>query len=127
MFLKCALNIKTSIDSNSPDYAIVVEEKRCPGFVRHAMAVSFYFLASLSKSLLVITVLASYTLKLSLPIFLKCFLIFAKFQPHISYQRGRGGQGRKLPQGHKLQGATYHPMLQGMGASYSRPVLIFQS
>ena len=32
------------------------------------------------------TVLAWYCLKLSLPIFLKRFLIFAQFQPHVSYR-----------------------------------------
>ena len=40
---------------------------------------SFYFLASLVKNILVKTVLASYYLKLSLHMFLKCFLAFANF------------------------------------------------
>ena len=42
---------------------------------------SFYFLASLIKNLLVKAVFGSYCLKL------KYFLIFAYFQPHISYRR----------------------------------------
>ena len=32
------------------------------------------------------TTFSSYCLKLSLPMFLKCFLIFAKFQYHVSYR-----------------------------------------
>ena len=45
---------------------------------------SFYFLASLMKNLLVKTVFARYYLKFSQSVFLKCFLIFAQFQPHVS-------------------------------------------
>ena len=47
---------------------------------------SFYFLASLIENLQVKTVFASYYLKLSLSMLLKCFLIFAKFRPNISYR-----------------------------------------
>ena len=50
----------------------------------HVMGVNSIFLLFLSKNLPVKTVLASLSLKFSLPIFLKCFLIFAEFQPHIS-------------------------------------------
>ena len=39
------------------------------------------------KDLLVKTVFESHFLKLSLPTFLKCFLIFAYFQPHFSYRQ----------------------------------------
>ena len=46
---------------------------------------SFYFLASLIKNLLVKTTFASYYLKLSLRLFLKCFLMFVEFQPHVLY------------------------------------------
>ena len=45
-----------------------------------------YVLASLIKNLLVKTVFASYCLKLTLPVFLKCFLMFAYFQPRVSYR-----------------------------------------
>ena len=48
---------------------------------------SFYFLSSLTKNLLVKTVFASYYLKLSLPMLLNCFLIFAQVQPHVSYKK----------------------------------------
>ena len=41
---------------------------------------TFYF----DQDLLVKTVFASYYLKLSLLMLLKIFLIFAKFQPHVS-------------------------------------------
>ena len=44
---------------------------------------SFCFLACLTKHLLVEIVFASYYLKLSLLMFLECFLIPAKFQPHV--------------------------------------------
>ena len=43
-------------------------------------------LASRIKTLLVRAVFASYYLKLSPPVFLYCFLIFAKFNPHVSYK-----------------------------------------
>ena len=46
----------------------------------------FYFPASLIGNLLVKTISRSYYLKLSLPVCLKCFLIFAQFQPHVSYR-----------------------------------------
>ena len=45
----------------------------------------FHCLTSLIKHLLAKTVLASYYLKLSLPMFLKRFVIFAKFQPNVSH------------------------------------------
>ena len=47
---------------------------------------SFNFLASLVKNVPVKTVFASYYWKLSLLMFLKCFLIFAYFQLHVSYR-----------------------------------------
>ena len=53
-----------------------MQEKGCPGFVRHVIGCSFYFLASLIGTLLVKLVFASYCLKLSLPVFVKRFLIF---------------------------------------------------
>ena len=47
---------------------------------------SFYFPAGLVRKLLVKTVFASCYLKLSLPVFLKCFLIFATFSL-VSYKK----------------------------------------
>ena len=44
-----------------------------------------FILASLIKTFLVKTAFASYYLKLCLPMFLKCFSIFAYFQSHVSY------------------------------------------
>ena len=61
-----------------------MQEKGCSGFVRHGMEVHFIFWLVLIKDLLVRTVFASYSFKLSLPMFLKCFLIFNEFQPHVS-------------------------------------------
>ena len=63
----------------------MIQEKGCSGFVRHVGCL-FYFLASLIKNLLVKAVFASYYLKLSLPMLLKRFLIFAELQPRVSYR-----------------------------------------
>ena len=38
------------------------------------------------RNLQVKTVFTNYYLKLSLSVFLKCFSIFAQFQPHVSYR-----------------------------------------
>ena len=54
-----------------------MQEERCLDFVRRVMDVHSIFLASLIKTLLVKAVFSSYYLKFSLPMFLKCFLIFA--------------------------------------------------
>jgi len=54
-----------------------MQEKGCPGFVRHVIGFSFYFLAGFIKHLLLKTAFASYYLKLSLLEFLKYFLIYA--------------------------------------------------
>ena len=43
------------------------------------------FLYYLIKNCLVKTVFSSHCLKLSLPMFIKCFLIFAQFKCHVSY------------------------------------------
>ena len=43
------------------------------------------FLASFIKNLLANTAFASYYMKLSLPMFLKCFLITASIHPRASY------------------------------------------
>ena len=59
--------------------------KRMLRFCEACYGCSFYFLASLIKILQVKTVFASYNLKHSLPMFLKCFLIVAQFQPPVSY------------------------------------------
>ena len=48
---------------------------------------SLYFIASLIRDLLVKAVYTSYCLMLSLPVFLKCFSIFAEFQSHVSYKK----------------------------------------
>ena len=45
----------------------------------------FCFLSRLIRNFLVKAAFSSYYLNLSLPTFLKRFLIFAKFQPHVSY------------------------------------------
>jgi len=50
-----------------------MQEKGCSGFVGHVMDVHSI------KKFLVKTVFESYCLKLSLPVFLKCFLILAQF------------------------------------------------
>ena len=42
-----------------------------------------YFLSGLIKKFSSKTVFPSYYLKLSLPVLLKCFLIFAELQPHV--------------------------------------------
>ena len=47
---------------------------------------SFYFLASLIKHFQAKTVIAGNHLKLSQPMLLKCFLIFAHLQPHVSHR-----------------------------------------
>ena len=46
----------------------------------------FYCLSSSAKNFLAKTVSAIHYLKLSLPVFLKCFLIIASFQLHVSYR-----------------------------------------
>ena len=61
-------------------------QERMLRFCEACNGCSFYFLASLIKNLLVETVVSSYYLKLSLPMFLKCFLIFAYFQSRVSYR-----------------------------------------
>ena len=40
MFLKFSLNLKASNENNIPDYATVMQEKGCSGFVRHAVVVN---------------------------------------------------------------------------------------
>ena len=82
---KCFLKQRTSNDNNNPDSVIAMQEKGYSGFVRHVMDV-LYFLASLIKHLLGKTAYTSYYLKLSLPMLLECFLIFAQIQPRVSYR-----------------------------------------
>ena len=65
--------------------AIVVQEmysQACSGYL-------FYFLSSLIKIILVETIFSRCCLELSLFVclFLSCFLIFTKFQPHITYKK----------------------------------------
>ena len=55
-------------------------------FIEARIGYSFDLPASVTKSLLVKAAFASDYLKLGLPMFVKCFLIFAKFQPHVSYR-----------------------------------------
>ena len=64
----------------------MMEEKGFSGFCEACNGCSFYFIASLIKNMLVKTVFESYNLKLSLLMFLICFLILAKFQPNVSYR-----------------------------------------
>ena len=54
-----------------------MQEKGCAGFLEAYSECLDYFLASLIKNSLVKAVFARYYLKLSLPMFLKCFLIVA--------------------------------------------------
>ena len=44
-----------------------------------------YFVSSSEKNFLTLVDLSSVLLKVSLPLFLKFFLIFAIFEPHVSY------------------------------------------
>ena len=60
--------------------------KRMLRFLEACNGCSFYFLVSSMKNFLAKTVFASCYLKLSPPMVLKCFLIFAQFQPHVSYR-----------------------------------------
>ena len=52
-----------------------MQEDSCSGFVGRARDFSCYFLFHFIKNFLVKKVFSSYHLKLSLPVFLKCFLI----------------------------------------------------
>ena len=45
----------------------------------------FVFFSSLIKDFLENTVLSSLLLKLAMLVFLKCFLICASFEPHVSF------------------------------------------
>ena len=54
-----------------------MQEKVCSAFVRHGC--SFYFLVSLIKNVLIETVLSRYYLRLILPLYLQCFLVFPNF------------------------------------------------
>ena len=64
---------KTSNDNSNPDEATLIQEIGCSGFVKHVMV----YVSILINNLLVKTVFSSYHLRLSLPLFLNCFLIFA--------------------------------------------------
>ena len=79
MFLKSFFNSKASNHNNNPDWDIVMQDNGCSGFCEACNGCSFYFLASVIKNLLVKTVFPHYYLKLSLPMFLKLFLILPNF------------------------------------------------
>ena len=72
--LQCFLTLKTPNDDNIDNGDARTRMLR---FCEACSGRSFYFVASLIKNLQVKTVFVSYYLILSLPIFLKCFLIFA--------------------------------------------------
>ena len=75
--LNVSKNSETYYDNNNPDNEIVIQEKWCLVFCEACNGSSFYFINTLIKNLLVKTVFVRYYLKLSLPMLLECFLIFA--------------------------------------------------
>ena len=62
-----------------------MQEKGWTDFVTHILDL-LSILSCLIKNCLVRTAFSSQHLKLSLPMFLKCFLTFVYFQSHISYR-----------------------------------------